>query len=294
MEILKKYGIKQFDGKDFQKWKFRMEKILEEENLSQFINRGFDRIPAAERRNDKRAQNIIVQCTADSQLDLIIEKKTAKEMWDAILKSFEQKGITGQLGLRKKLTSMKMGENDDIENHLREYESTVRELKQSGMALQENDINCNLLLTLPDSFQTLVTVIENLPEEEQTYEEIKKRLRNENEKRKQQQKDQTATVPTRSSESVAFNTENQAGQAGQVGSNQARSVNRNSNRNNFNRNPNRNFNRNNYPNRNSYPVRNNNFDPNRNRNFYQNGANRRSGFNQTNRNNKFNRNFNRA
>jgi len=52
-----------------------------------------------------------------SQLENVIEKKTAKEMFDALCNIYERKSIASQLLLRKKLLIMKYNENDDILEH---------------------------------------------------------------------------------------------------------------------------------------------------------------------------------
>lgn len=59
----------------------------------------------------------------------------------------------------------------------------MRQLKATGSKVDEQDAVCNLLLTLPKSYETIVTVIENMPQDKISYEVVKSKLRAEAEKR---------------------------------------------------------------------------------------------------------------
>jgi len=81
---------------------------------------------------------VLVQTIYDSQLENVIEKKTAKEMFDALCSIYERKSIASQLLLRKKLLIMKYNENDDILEHFLHFDKIVRELKSTGAKMEKS------------------------------------------------------------------------------------------------------------------------------------------------------------
>lgn len=55
------------------------------------------------------------------------------------------------------------GASDGLAEHLLKFDRLIRELKESGAAVEESDAVCHLLLTLPASFDPVITAIETLP-----------------------------------------------------------------------------------------------------------------------------------
>ncbi|KXJ69949.1 hypothetical protein RP20_CCG025350 [Aedes albopictus] len=66
---------------------------------------------------------------------------------------------------------------------LLKFEDLVRQLRVAGSNLEESDVCAALSLTLPESFDPLMTALENLPENELTYELMKTRLLSDESKR---------------------------------------------------------------------------------------------------------------
>lgn len=96
-------------------------------------------------------------------------------MWNALEKVFQRKGIASQLYLRKKLLTMKFSE-DSLEKFFVMFDEIIRELKSVGAKLEETDVVCHLLLTLPKSFDNIVTALETLDPDKLTLEFVKGKL----------------------------------------------------------------------------------------------------------------------
>lgn len=105
-------------------------------------------------------------------------------MWKSLKDMYERKGLSGQLLLRRKLMSLKMEETEKLESFLLRFDHTLSQLKSSGAEINEQDTVCTLLLALPKSYETVVTVLENLPPESINMDFVKERLKTEAEKRK--------------------------------------------------------------------------------------------------------------
>lgn len=153
--------IQQFDGKNFSNWKFRVGILLDEKDLRKYIDKPLSEFLAAAKEDkdkeavklqEKKCMSILMQTISDGQLEYIKEKKTAKEMFDALSAVFERKSIAGQLLVRKQLLMMKYHESDDMIQHFLEFDKKIRELKSAGATMDDLDIIVHLLLTLPKSY----------------------------------------------------------------------------------------------------------------------------------------------
>jgi len=165
-----------------------MQVLLEEHDLTDFINKSLDTLtgdlPAetAEtqtitlQKKDRRCKSLITQRIADSHLEYVKEKATAFEMWRALSESFELKGVASQLRLRKMLLTMRYATTETMASHFLKFDRLVRELKMTGANLDETDIVCHLLLTMPEEYNIVVTALETLSVEQLTLGFAKTRL----------------------------------------------------------------------------------------------------------------------
>jgi len=152
MENTQVVKVQQFDGTNFGNWKYRLGTplptyLLDEKSLRKFIEKDFAEnlsgISASEQNTigieEKKCMSGLVQTIHDNQLENVMEKKTAKEMFDALCCIYERKSITShQLLLRKKLFIMKYNENDYILEHFLQFDKVVRELKSTGAKMEKS------------------------------------------------------------------------------------------------------------------------------------------------------------
>ncbi|KAF2897897.1 hypothetical protein ILUMI_08278 [Ignelater luminosus] len=123
-----------------------MKKILDEHGVLSYIENEVDNKDANATKNDRKTMSLMVQ------------------------------ELAGQLGLRK-LLNLKMKETDDSGDHIKTFAPIT------GAAISRDDILCALLNNLPDLFLTIVTVLENLPEESSNADVAKGKLRDKMERR---------------------------------------------------------------------------------------------------------------
>lgn len=186
--------LEPLNGKNFYNWKFRIEAVLQAKEVDYTIEKKYERGDFENeeafkkyQKHDRLAKSLIVQSVEDSQLEILREKESANEMWDALKTMYEKKGMPGQLFLRKKLLSMKLGEDDDLNEFISNFDEVLRQLKAAGSPMTDQDAACNLLLCLPKSYDTLVSIIENNKPEDITLSFVKAKLRAEVEKRSGEQ-----------------------------------------------------------------------------------------------------------
>lgn len=131
------FNVTPFNGTGFSNWEFRVKLVLEQAGVNNVLETP---CPGPEAANDKanwlqndvKARNIVVQCLADNMLEVIKEKKTAKEVMTALSNTYTKKGISSQVMLQKKLRSMKFTGDTALNVFLTEFEQTIYELKAAG------------------------------------------------------------------------------------------------------------------------------------------------------------------
>lgn len=184
--------ILQFDGSNYNNWQYRLKILLDKEGLTKYIETSLDELLTKEadsqkhpkmRKEEKTCISFIVQSIHDSQLEYVKDQTTAKGMIENLKQVFERKSIAGQLLLRKQLLSMKYDEKDNITDHFLQFDKRVRELKSIGATMEEMDIICHLILSLPKCFDNLVTALETMNAKDLSLEFVKARLLDEYGKR---------------------------------------------------------------------------------------------------------------
>lgn len=184
--------ISQFDGTNFSNWKYRVGILLDEKELKQFIETPLADILEAEKTatehpkiklKEKKCVSLLVQTIHDNQLEYVREKTLAKDMFDTLCSIFERKSVASQVLLRKQLLMMKYNESDDMINYLLTFDKRIRELKSTGATMEELDVVVHLLITMPKSYDNLVTALETMDQTKLTVEFVKTRLMDEYNKR---------------------------------------------------------------------------------------------------------------
>ncbi len=197
-------SIPQFAGKEVEKWRIRMlsyfrrmrwmdvletkktclknaEKIdpveivtLEDDGKMQTRSKVKEKSadPTAE-SDDWNARNLeamdfIMSKVHDDYLYLIAHKNTAREMWNAILTSFQKTSKETAASLRSEIFEMKYDLRTPLKEYLNQYTRKMETLRNLGDRLSNEDLMRQLLRSLPKEFISLkVTMLdknlENMP-----------------------------------------------------------------------------------------------------------------------------------
>lgn len=147
-----------------------MNAILEDKNPLDYVEEDFEIIAlhATDReygklaKQEKKCKSILIKHIGDDQLEYVKDKSTTKDIYDKLQEIYERKSISGQILLRRKLINMKYNDGENMKDYLLKFDKTIRDLKLTGAKPEETDIVCQLLVTLPKSFDPLVTALETL------------------------------------------------------------------------------------------------------------------------------------
>lgn len=182
-------GIPQFKGgPDFQHWSFRVKMHLDSVGVLKNLTENAPEAAAEKvqfEEADRKAKVLIVSLLANECLEVIREKSTAKDMWAALEATFATKSIGSQHLVRKQLNRLKLNEGDPMRPHLLAFDDLVRQMKTAGAKVDDADLVVLLFQTLPDSYDPLVTALENVPEQDLKLEVVKQRLLSEDLKRQE-------------------------------------------------------------------------------------------------------------
>uniref|UniRef100_A0A8D8WYB7 Copia protein n=1 Tax=Cacopsylla melanoneura TaxID=428564 RepID=A0A8D8WYB7_9HEMI len=185
---LSRPSIEPFRGENFLTWKFRVQSLLAECDVLECVEREatVKSVKKGEEKalkKDAKAKNIIVQCVADSHVSILQGKATAYDMWKSLSDSYEKKGLCGKMILKKKLLSMKMSDSETVQEYTQRFETVISELKTVDDSVMKTDeLICNYMMGLHEKFNTIVSLIESQDPDELTFEYVKRRMKNEEEK----------------------------------------------------------------------------------------------------------------
>lgn len=172
--------IKPFDGTGFNNWCFRMKAYLQQLEVLRCVEvaaeeEDFWVIPdsdtapvkaekegkrAARIRQDNKCRSVLIQAIADSHLEYIKDKQSPKQIWDGLHNVFERKSITNRFLLKRQLLSMRYQENERLQDHFLRFDKLVRDIKGAGAQMEEEDVICHLMLTMPSSYDAVTTAME--------------------------------------------------------------------------------------------------------------------------------------
>jgi gag-polypeptide of LTR copia-type len=102
-------------------------------------------------KGDRKAKSDLVLAISPSEMKVIKDCQTAKEVWAKLDAFYQSKGPARKATLLKRLTLSRMAEGGDIRQHLDNFFDTVDKLK--GLKLEDDDwITIMLLYSLPPAF----------------------------------------------------------------------------------------------------------------------------------------------
>ncbi|XP_071576174.1 cytochrome P450 4C1-like isoform X3 [Temnothorax nylanderi] len=180
-----RFTIAKLNNTNFHVWKCNVELLLIKEDLWHTISEARPTQPD-ERwlKADRQARATIGLLVEDDQLRYIRDTNSAKEAWTALQSYHQKASLTNQVFLFKKICSIKLSENGDMESHLNAMLNSVDQLTALGEALKDKMVIAMLLCSLPESYNTLITALETRSEDELTIELVKGKLLDEDRRRK--------------------------------------------------------------------------------------------------------------
>ena len=129
-------NIDKFDGKNFGRWKFRMEMVLSSMDLWEIVDESEEppskdddpKVIKEYNRRAKKAMSIIGLSLVNSQLAHIKSYKGPAEVWKALCNVHETKSLSNSLFVRRKFFTIKMQKGDDLMVHINQAKTLADQL----------------------------------------------------------------------------------------------------------------------------------------------------------------------
>jgi hypothetical protein len=89
----------------------------------------------------------------------VLEKATAKDLWDNLGNLYQSKSLVNKLFMRKNLYKLRMRDGDSVAEHLNAFNIVVIQLVYIEIKISDEDKCIDLLLSLLDLWGSLVVAI---------------------------------------------------------------------------------------------------------------------------------------
>lgn len=135
---------------------------------------------------DEKARALIALAVEDSQFNIIRNKTTSKETWDALREFHEKSSTFNQISTMRKLLDTKMTDDKSIEEHIEEIAEYLQKLSDLEVTGFDNDtVQVSILLSsLSESYNTIITALEVRPKSDLTWSIVTSKLIEEYNRRK--------------------------------------------------------------------------------------------------------------
>ena len=183
-----KSSLVHLNGDNYATWKVQVKMCLIKDDLWRIVN-GAEVAPteaaALAKYNIRkdRALAIIVLAVDPKFLYLLGDPEEPATVWKKLQDSFQKKTWANKLKLKKRLYGLKLAEGGDLQAHLKSLVELFDALAVVGDAIQEEDRVINLLASLPEKYDTIVTTLETL-DQVPSWSAVTERLMHEDEKKK--------------------------------------------------------------------------------------------------------------
>ena len=154
------------NGANYPTWKLQCRMLLTKHGLWKIVEgteiAPYDNQAAINKfleRRDK-ALSTIVLAIDPSLLYLLGDPQDPGEVWDILSDQFQAKTWANKLTLRRKLFALKLGENQSVQDHIKSMVEIFDELAVIGHPVEEEDKVVQILTSLPESYDMLVTAFE--------------------------------------------------------------------------------------------------------------------------------------
>jgi hypothetical protein len=163
---LSHFQFNKFDGSNFPAWKFKVSLLLKERELWGFVD-GTEELPATVdakaladfKQKSEKALATLCLTLADDQLVHVYACKTAKDAMERLTAIYDSKTQASKLIIRRELMQSKMVEGGDVHKHISNIKQLASKLRGLGEEINDKDIMTVLLISLPKSWETLVTTV---------------------------------------------------------------------------------------------------------------------------------------
>ena len=157
------------NGHNYATWKIQCRMVLMKYGVWKIVKGseigpepGRDNQAAINKFNDRRdkALSTIVLAVDPALLYLLGDPQDPVVVWNKLEDQFQARTWANKLSLRRKLYSLKLKENESVQDHIKSMVEIFDSLAVIGEEVEEEDRVVHILTSLPESYNMLVTAFE--------------------------------------------------------------------------------------------------------------------------------------
>jgi hypothetical protein len=157
---------------NYLQWKVRFSSVIKENKIYSYVNSDVA-APAIDlvaldlhETKEAKTQSIILDGVKDHLIPHLVEKNTAKEMWDALKNLFEAKKENWKMDFKDNLHDTKMGKEENVSSYLTRVTQVKDELAAVGEIITDSKLVRIALNGFTKDWEVFVKCVvgrENLP-----------------------------------------------------------------------------------------------------------------------------------
>ena len=160
--------INKFNGEGFHTWQVKLRGYLMKKNLWAITKTSPQegtqtRASASSTQTtfqDEQALGIIITALHDNYVHFVDECDTAHNAWITLEKNFGARVKKSKVSLKRQLYKLKLEDNEDVASVVNRLKSIITQLTYIQCGIEEEDKVAALLGALPETFDNIVTIIE--------------------------------------------------------------------------------------------------------------------------------------
>jgi hypothetical protein len=125
------YQVDKLTNNNFTTWKFRVEMVLKARKLWKYVETEAG-ATVKEKEEEQEALSQIALTVSDGVIGHIRNAKTARQAWLKICSVFEQKGLSSQVFLLRKLLNVKLDDGESMQSHINKIRELSDQLEAIG------------------------------------------------------------------------------------------------------------------------------------------------------------------
>ena len=168
--------IEKLDYSNFHSWKQKMELILGHREVDEMIDPDLRPPRPAEQealskwlRKDKTARMTIGITLSDEMLKNVSHTTTALEMWQEICNVHQRHTLLNKLAARRDFYTATMKPGEQMLVYINRVRQMASVLSSMGVIIDDKEMAMAVLNGLPSSFQTLITALDAIGDEDPTF-----------------------------------------------------------------------------------------------------------------------------
>ncbi|KAJ4736375.1 Transposon Ty1-NL2 Gag-Pol polyprotein [Rhynchospora pubera] len=156
-----KVHVKVFNGKHFSFWKFQITNMLHAKELEDTLEEAkpTDMDEKVWTKKNRQALGLVLNTLSIDVASHIMDQTTIHGLMKRLAELYVTTSSSNKLHLLRRLFHLKMAEGTLVTEHLGEFNLIVSELKATGGLLDDELLAHCLLLSMPDSWSTVIDVI---------------------------------------------------------------------------------------------------------------------------------------